>query len=36
MNLQVNYIPDNWQPKDTKSFNKWINKIYKHVKKSKQ
>lgn len=36
MNTTVNYIPDNWKPENKKSFNKWIKKIFKHVKKSKQ
>jgi hypothetical protein len=34
MNLQIT-IPDNWNPNDKNGFNKWINKVYKHAKKSK-
>lgn len=32
MNITCNYIPTNWQPKDTKAINKWFKKIQKHLK----
>lgn len=32
MNITCNYIPNNWQPKDTKAINKWFKKIQKHLK----
>ena len=32
MNIICNYIPDNWQPNDTKTINKWFKKIQKHLK----
>lgn len=35
MNLHINHIPENWNPECTKSFNRWISKVYRHVKKSK-
>ena len=35
MNLTVNDLPKNWKPNDTEEFNKWIEKIFNHVKKTK-
>lgn len=35
MNLTVPIIPKNWNPECSRSFNKWITRIHKEVKRKK-
>lgn len=35
MNVTIRTLPKNWKPEDAKAFNRWINKIHRHVRRKK-